>query len=211
MDVCTCGRLPRMNIVEDCRCQSKIVLHPAPLFWNKKHADADAIKEIYFKGEETEASVEDATDRDFEICRYLGMSTSGYSRVQDNVVPISFVFVDEKTLLGDKNASCHSPFLIRFVNSTTAGDAGEFFAGCRKGLAKFDIPITFKIGDSVLEDSNTNLTAQGYARLVVGAACGDRREALDYFMSTICGKRSLSSHLKARIKRLIREYVQHEV
>jgi len=206
-DFCLCERLPRLNARG---CQNNLVLHPAPFFWNKKHADADAISEIYFQGEETQATVEDGIDHFFHVFRFLGMLSSTVAQLaRPNVVPITFELPDARTLLGDANACC-SPFFNRVVDSTTAGDAGEFFAHCRKGLATFDIPIKFDIRNDNVEHYNTNLTAEGYARLVVGAACGDRQEAMGYFNS-LSAKASLGKRKVARTKQLIREYAQHEV
>ena len=125
--------------------------------------------------------------------------------VSNDEIPVTFELLDAKTFLDDANVCC-LPFMMRFANSATARDAGSFFADCKRGLDKVGIPIKVDVRNyHVVHEYKTNLTAEGYASLVVGAACGDENVALDYFNS-LKSKISLSKQIIARTKKLIREY-----
>ena len=207
LECCPCEELPRLNVEG---CQNQVVLQPGPFFWNKKHPEAAVTKHIFFESEETDASLDHARDGRFEVLRCLGMTASSYAAaIQPDVVPVNFDLLDPKTFLGDDGACC-SGWMIRPVDSATAGEAGEFFAICEEALARFDIPIKFDICAANIEDHNVNLTAEGYARLVVGAARGDRARATDFFNS-LSSKATLGRRKIKQIMQLIREYSQQEV
>lgn len=111
-----------------------------------------------------------------------------------------------RSLFEDEDACC-SIWMIRAINNNSAERAGEFFATCEEALASFEIPIMFEISHMDLE--GFNLSAEGYAHLVVRAARGDRTRAIDFFDSlgskVLCGRRKIS-----KIMQLIRHYTEQQ-
>jgi len=216
LEFCTCDILPQQNVTD---CQAPIRLHPAPLFWNTKHAEAACVKEVFFelsgdlsaKARIIDEAGDDGivVDERFDILRSLGMSASAHSvQRQPNAIPLHYDMVDPRSFFKDEQACC-SVWLVRAIDDESAREAGEYFARCQTALAeKFDIHIKMDITRCDVEEEEYDLSAEGYARLVVAAARGDSTSAIDLFDS-LGATSTFSRERKSTIKRFILVLCQH--
>jgi len=207
-EFCVCGDLPRQN-VEGCECMIKLKV--GPLFWNKQHPEADVVKQAFFPPHPQESdmnvcSAEGAKEDcyPFETYRILGLCASNHTWQFREMSAIYYIH-DPVALLKD-NEVCCSVCMWRALNCVTAGKAGEFFAVCEEALSKFDISIDMVPPGLSEMGAEYNLPAEGYARLVLGAARGDGTRAIEFFNSLY--KSALSNRKIKATGRLIRQYAQ---
>lgn len=165
------------------------VNHASFSFWNKRHADAEKVKDVFFpshsESDDDNDDVDDAVDLHFEVLYILGMTSSVYSLMKrPGRVPIRFDILHPQQFFGNETICC-STWMVRGVNDEEAQEAGQYFARCEQALRKFGIPIKLEISGIVIdEDEETSLSAEGYANLVMAAALGNgsRRRIVGRFV-----------------------------
>jgi len=97
---------------------------------------------------------------------------------------------------------CCSGWLLCGINDIEAEEAGEYFSTCKEALAKFGIPVKLEFSNQA---KSYNLSPEGYARLVLGAAAGNMVQACEMF-EALGAKATLSRRKIATARKLIRKY-----
>jgi hypothetical protein len=183
------------------------------LFWNEMHPDVEKVKEAFFSTEDSLSTREDETDDGpadlyFEVLRILGMTCSCYSlKKRPNRVPLRYDILDPPQFFGDENVCC-SGWLLRCINDAEAKEAGEYFAKCEQSLASLGIPVKLEISHQAIEE-NVQLSAQGYADLLVAAASNDLVRAYKLFeaLNAYIGDVRVSRRKAANVRKLIRQKI----